>query len=89
MKIGNLYMTRGINDKVADDSAFAKFILNAISKYKNQDWGDTCPEDKKLNDEAVNTENRIVAKYKYKDSPVFIITEWNKENTTILFCDEY
>jgi len=89
MKIGNLYMTRNINDKMANDSAFAKFILNAILKYKNQDWGDTCLEDKKLNNKAVNTDNQIVAKYKYKNNSIFIITEWNKEYTTILFCDEY
>lgn len=82
-------MTRRINDKMADNPAFCQFIMESIKKYKNKDWGDMCSEDKERNDEAVNTRNRIVAKYKYKNESIYIITERNKEITTILFCEEY
>jgi hypothetical protein len=77
------------NSLVADDATFAKFIMESIEKYRCKNWGDTCPEDSELNNQAVSTNNRIVAKYKFKSEAIFIITEWNKEVTTILFSNEY
>lgn len=86
MKIGNLVATRGIASAVERDKNFAKFIAVSFGKYMRQDWGDTCEEDWKLNDEAVKSGcDRIVAKY----DNIFIITEWDRSVTTILFTEEY
>ena len=47
-------------------------------------------DDKLLNDEAAkNGDDRIVAKYKTSKGDIFIITEWNRTETTILFANEY
>lgn len=86
MKIGNLVATRGISEKVARDQSFAKFVAESFGRYMRQDWGDTCKEDWKLNDSAVKNGNgRIVASY----GNIFIITEWDRSVTTILFKEEY
>lgn len=68
------------------DEDFALFITNCINKYLRSDWGDTCKEDAALNDRAEKYgDARIVAKY----DNIFIITEWDRSVTTILFTDEY
>lgn len=86
MRTGQWVMTRRIATKMEKDENFAKFIYECVAKYNSKDWGDTCEEDSKLNDLAVkNGDSRIVAKY---DS-IFIITEWDRSVTTILFTEEY
>jgi len=86
MKTGQWVITRGINAKMKEDEKFAEFIIDCYGRYLNQDWGDTCEEDSKLNDAAVkNGNDRIVAKY----DNIFIITEWDRSVTTILFTEEY
>ena len=79
-------MTRNIAAKMRKDDNFAKFVYECVGKYRRCDWGDTCKEDWKMNDSAVeNGDDRIVAKY----DNIFIITEWDRSITTILFTEEY
>ena len=86
MKTGQWVMTRGIAETMRKDKDFAKFVYDCVGKYANKNWGDTCKEDWKLNDSAVeNGDDRIVAKY----DNIFIITEWDRSLTTILFTEEY
>ena len=59
------------------------------NKYCNKDWGDTCKEDCEYNNDALINEDRIFAKYKTSVADVFIITEWDRSVTTILFASEY
>ena len=87
---GKLYMTRAINDEIADNSKFSKEILKCLARYKSKDWGEMCNEDKLLNDEAViSGNNRILAAYNTSKGKVYIITEWDRSVTTILFATEY
>ena len=53
--------------------------------------GNTCPDDTKMNDEAVkNGDDRILAVYEDKKyGKIWIITEWDRSVTTILFPSEY
>lgn len=82
---GKWVVTRGVAERMKDEE-FAFFITESINKFLQGDWGDTCEEDSKLNDEAVKSgEDRIVARY----DNIFIITEWDRSVTTILFTDEY
>lgn len=81
-------MTRGVNDLVADDEHFAKFVWDSLKKYRSGDWGDMCKEDWHLNDEAVSNGSRILAAYE-GEHKIWIITEWDRSATTILFPDEY
>lgn len=82
---GKWIMTRAVAERMKDEE-FALFITDCMNKYLRGNWGDTCEEDSKLNDEAVKSgEDRIVARY----DNIFIITEWDRSVTTILFTDEY
>lgn len=85
-EIGQLVITRGINAKMNKDIGFCKFIFDSIAMYRNCDWGDIPNDDKKMNDSAVkNNDDRIVARY----NDIYIITEYDRSVTTILFKREY
>ena len=87
-KLGRICWTGGINEKMADDERFAKFVLDSLKKYRTGNWGNVCDEDKQLNDEAVSNGSRILGAYEgmYR---IWIITEADRSCTTILFPDEY
>ena len=86
---GRLYMTRAINDRVADDEGFSKFILNCLQRHLAGDWGDLCIDDKKANSRSLLDGSRLLSAYKYGDEKVYIITESNRSMTTILYNTEY
>lgn len=85
-KIGQLVITRGVSSHVIEDNSFYEFILESLRRYLAGDWGDIPNEDKKMNDSAVkNNDDRIVARY----NDIYIITEYDRSYTTILFTHEY
>ena len=83
-------VTRSINKRLLKDAQFSKFIWNSFAKFKNQDWGDLPLEDKRMNDSAVkNGDDRIVVRYNSECGDIYIITEYDRSYTTILFTHEY
>lgn len=64
-ELGQVVMTRTINDTIADNEQFAKDIVRAMSMYKNADFSDMeYQEDIEMNYEAIRTgEDRIFATY--------------------------
>lgn len=89
--IGTLVMTRGIGATINRHADFAKFVIDTFyDRYRQGDWGDLCKEDKAMNDSAVkNNDDRIVARYNSTYGDIYIITEWDRSATTILFTHEY
>jgi len=90
-KLGQLVMTRGVNDRVADDIQFSKFILGSLHRHARGDWGDMCQEDKGENELALKQGNlRIFSAYEAEGLPkIWIITEADRSATTILLPEEY
>lgn len=84
MELGKWYLTAGAN-------AFLENEENEelVGKFLSKDWGDTHEEDKEMNNEALETKDRIVAKYIVRDTDIFIIREYGHEVTTILLASEY
>jgi len=87
--MSKLLMTRGVNDLVVENGVFAKGVTNSLARYGKGDWGDLCDEDKQMNDDAVKDGERIVARYNIEPRAIYIITEWDRSATTILFPEEY
>ena len=92
-EIGQLVATRGVHDLMQENPGFNAFAQSAYFKYRRCDWGDTCASDKAQNDSAVaNGNERILAEYHHPDHPgwrLWIITEWDRSVTTLLFPSEY
>ena len=87
---GRVIVTNKIYEQMKDRQ-FQIFVQTCLWRYVNCDWGDTCDEDKHSNDQALLNGERILAVYIYpatKES-IWIITEWDRSVTTVLFPDEY
>jgi hypothetical protein len=86
----NKSRTNEIKNAIEKDPEFANVIRDCLWKYMRMDWGDTCKDDCKLNDNAVYyNDDRVVAKYKTNKGNIFIITECDRSATTIMFATEY
>lgn len=88
--LGRLVTTAGVHLAMEENPAFKAFVSQSFTRYYMCDWGDTCEENAKLNDDSVDNGERILAVYKFNDSmTIWIITEWDRSATTILFPEEY
>jgi hypothetical protein len=90
-KTGKLYFTRGVNDRVADDEAFAKFVLESLRRHARGDWGDLCQQDKEENNFSLDKNLRLFSSYldSKTNEKIWIITEADRSATTVLFPEEY
>ena len=89
-KIGEVYVSRKVNDRATEDEDFADFVLRSLEKHARGDWGDLDEEDKQENEISLGEGFRILSAYKYKDGEkIWIITEADRSVTTVLFPEEY
>lgn len=91
-KTGRTVMTRGVFDAACADEKFTEFCCMSLARHVSGDWGNVCVEDYKANTEAVTIGERILSAYDYPANPEFniwIITEYDRSATTILFPREY
>ena len=77
--LGQIFTTRTVSQSLGFDT-----IANLISRHHSGDWGDLSEED-----EALKTNDRIFSAYQVEDDRVYIITEWDRSATTVLYSDEY
>jgi len=91
-EFGRLFITRGVNDKLADDSSFAEFVLRCLRRHGNGDWGDMSDSDKAENEFSIDKYLRLFSAYNRPcpaSDRIWIITEADRSTTTVLFPDEY
>ena len=89
---GHLGATRGVAERMEKDLMFREFCSTSLKRHLNADWGDLDEEDKKQNDKALQSgESRLFSAYIFQDTgeKIWIITEWDRSATTILYPDEY
>ena len=90
--LGQIVATAYVNDLMIKKRAFKDFCMECLCRHLVRDWGDLCEEDKKLNDVAFTTGERILSSYIYpsdNSNSIWIITEADRSVTTILFPYEY
>ena len=86
---GRVVWTRYINDCVAEDTQFAKFVTDSLARHCNCDWGEISAEDKKENDFSIDKHLRLFSVYKQGKFVIWVITEADRSTTTVLFPAEY
>jgi len=90
---GQVVATRAVADLMAESTAFSQFTQTAFARYQHCDWGDLGKDDAEMNDSAVaNGDDRIFASYAHPDHSewkLWIITEWDRSATTLLFPSDY
>lgn len=97
-KLGTTVMTNGVNIDIAEtEMRLLTFINKCLARYQKCDWGEMCQEDIDANNQAINEGARVFASYKLPDDlrvdtgeeKIWIITEWDRSYTTILYPSEY
>jgi hypothetical protein len=87
---GQLVMTRGVNDLIANNEEFAKHVILSLKRHVAGDWGNVCDEDRVANEFALQHGERLFSVYEREGLPkIWIITECDRSVTTVLFPDEY
>ena len=95
-ELGQVVSTTAVWELIDTNDEFRKFVSGCLSRYILYDWGDTCPEDWNANNEAVKNGERVLAVYNIPDEiedifedKLWIITEWDRSATTLLFPSDY
>jgi hypothetical protein len=87
---GQLVMTRGVNDLMAENEEFARHVRLSVQRHLAGDWGDVSDDDRVANELALQEGDRLFSVYKKEGLPIlWIITEWDRSATTVLFPEEY
>ena len=60
-----------------------------IFRHFSGDWGDVCEEDRKVNEDGIDNNQRLMSVYHVGGEKIWLITEWDRSVTTILLPDEY
>ncbi|MFA5619115.1 MAG: hypothetical protein WDA08_02275 [Weeksellaceae bacterium] len=95
--LGEVYISDGISTTIHSEPKFGVHVQFFLDRHKQCDWGDMAEEDLLANDDALENEGRLFSSYMLVDelkevsgeSKVWIITEWDRNYTTILFPSEY
>ena len=87
---GQMVVTRAVNDLIAVNEEFAKHVQLSMRRHLSGDWGELCDEDRLANDQALQVGDRLFSAYEREGTlKIWIITEWDRSVTTVLFPEEY
>lgn len=99
--IGRVVATKAVAEKMEADWRFKKFCEDSLIRHITGDWGDLDEDDKKENDasldvndpgrilSAYNLTSELLVPYYQPDTKIWIITEWDRSVTTILYPSDY
>lgn len=92
-ELGEIVVTNAVEEKMESNEFFSNFVIKSLARHIECDWGDLCEEDKALNEQALkNGDARLFSSYifdRQTDEKIWIITEWDRSVTTILFPSDY
>lgn len=88
-ELGRMVMTQSVSSLIDENRGANLSLLILLQRHKNGDWGTVPIEDKISNDEATREEGRVMSSYKLCGEKIWIITEWDRSVTTVLFPIEY
>ncbi len=85
--LGSIVGTPGALIALADNN---QDPIPFLRRHLHGDWGDVCEDDKRANDQAVDSGGRLMSSYTLNDGRrIWIITEADRSVTTVLLPDEY
>ena len=88
-EIGKLVMTRTVAIDCSENEEFSKEVFRSLERFCSCDWGEMCEEDIEANNEALINGERLLGAYETSMGKIYIITEWDRSLTTILYTHEY
>ncbi|BCS52628.1 hypothetical protein [Geobacter sp. SVR] len=87
---GKIVVTRSVYTMMMENTEFATHIYKSLNRHVAGDWGEIRAEDKLTNETALMDGERLFSAYTREGlPPIWIVTEWDRSVTTVLFPDEY
>ena len=90
--LGKVVVTANVwhdfQERVGEAQALS-LIAGALSRHRHGDWGVLCDQDAKANDDALVSGARLLSRYELSGRWVYVITEWDRSVTTVLFPEDY
>jgi hypothetical protein len=84
--LGQIVATPGALKALEEAGQTPEFFLE---RHVQGDWGEVCPEDKELNDQALVVGARVLSAYQtLRGTKIWIITEADRSSTCLLLPDE-
>lgn len=91
--MGQVVMTSGVADKVAESETYAFLVQKALQMHSEGNWGDVYDEDWESNQNALRDGDRLFSVYIMSEldpeDKIWIITEADRSTTTVLLPEEY
>lgn len=97
LNTGRLFSTNNITSFLVNEE-FKCFVEDCYKRHQSKDWGDLEEEDKECNNFALENNSRILSSYNISENleklnlpnnRIWIITEYDRNCTTILFPSDY
>jgi hypothetical protein len=86
-RLGQLLATPGALQAIEESGQAPGDFL---SRHLAGDWGQVCPEDWRLNDQALKDGSRLLSAYQTaRGVKLWVITEADRSVTTLLLPEEY
>ena len=83
--VGRVVATANVLDTIPQDE-----ILLALSRHERGDWGKLDAEDLEANENALKNGGRLCSRYfSTANAKFWIITEWDRKQTTVLLPEDY
>jgi hypothetical protein len=83
-ELGQVLVTRFALDKLGNVG-----VAELLSCHIDGEWGDLCQEDIDANWHALKHGLRLLSRYDTADGDFYVITEWDRSYTTVLYVSEY
>ena len=85
--LGEVYASAGAAERLAEDELLQ--ILHRHHRHHCGDWGDLGEGDKRANEEALQSDERILSRYDLESGSFYLITEADRSMTTLMRVEEY
>ena len=82
--LGEVYASAGSAERLAEDA-----LLQILHRHHCGGWGDLGEGDKRANEEALQSDERILSRYDLECGSFYIVTEAVRSVTTVMSVEEY
>lgn len=96
VELGYVVATAPVQGRLEVDPHFARWMLECLERHRSGDWGDVDGHDRAVNDEAAVRGDRVLSSYLVPaellpspDPALWIVTEWDRSATTLLWPSDY
>ncbi len=88
---GQIRVTGCVSDLMAEDPDFERIAMASLHRHLAGDWGEISEDDRDMNNAAMVNGDRILSVYlaPCAEGRVYILTDYDRESTTMLFPSEY